>query len=267
MNQPDIRPDPGEIEAALGPSAPPFRIEVLASCPSSNSTLLDRAQAGAPHRSVLVCHAQTAGRGRRGRSWIAVPGGSLAFSLLWRFEPGSANPSGLSLAVGVALVRALESLGATGLTLKWPNDVLHARRKLAGILIELVPGADRALAAVIGIGLNLCLPEAVTREAAFEATDLAAVMAPLPRRASLLANVLLELDAVLSAFGHLGFACVRDDWLARQAYRDLPVRVTLDQNVLLEGRCIGVDDDGTLLLLTDRGVERVLAGDVSLRPE
>lgn len=256
-----------EVESELGPNAPPFSIDVLPSCASSNSLLLERAQAGAPHRSVLACDEQTAGRGRRGRSWIAVPGGSLTFSLLWRFAPGFTNPSGLSLAVGVSTVRALESLGGSAFTLKWPNDVLHGGRKLAGILIELVPGADRSLGAVIGIGVNVRLPDTFALEGEVEATDLCAAMPEPPSRGVLLAKLLLELESTLDAFGQLGFACVREDWLARQAYRDARVRVTLGPDVLLEGRCLGVDDDGTLLLATERGVERIVAGDVSLRPE
>lgn len=263
---PDIRLDQEQIQAALGAGASRFAIDVRASCTSSNTLLYERAQEGAASGSVLVCEEQTAGRGRRGRAWIAPPGGSLAFSLLWRFMPAAAGPAGLSLAVGVALANALGSLGAKSLELKWPNDVLHSGRKLAGILIELVPGAGEGTVAVIGVGLNVRLPQDFEREAGFEATDLAAAIPTPPSRSVALVRLLEELDVTLTRFEHQGFAGIRDAWLARQAYRGRQVRVTLGEKTLIEGQSVGVDHDGALLVLTADGVERVLAGDVSLRP-
>jgi biotin-[acetyl-CoA-carboxylase] ligase BirA-like protein len=129
-----------------------FDIDVLDSCDSTNAVLLARAEAGAPSGTVVIANEQTAGRGRRGRSWFASRGDSLTFSLLWRFAPGTA-PAGLSLAVGLAVAQALEKVGAGGTALKWPNDILKDGRKLGGILVELLPGAPHA--AVIGIGINL----------------------------------------------------------------------------------------------------------------
>lgn len=269
MSTPDsshIRLDQKQIEAALGAVASRFSIDICPSCASSNALLVDRARSGAASRSVLICEEQTAGRGRRGRSWIAPPGASLTFSLLWRFEPSPGGPAGLSLAVGVALARALESLGAKSLELKWPNDLLCSGRKLAGILIELVPDYDAETVAVIGIGLNVQLPRDFEREAGFEAADLAAALPSLPSRNVALARVLAELDTVLPDFERQGFAGTRDAWLARQAYRDAQVRVTLGEKMLIEGRSVGVDEEGALLVLTEGGVVRVLAGDVSLRP-
>ena len=143
------------IASALGPLARRFDVDVLDTCASTNAELLARAETGAASGTVLVANEQTAGRGRRGRSWIASPGDSLTFSLLWRFAPGTA-PAGLSLAVGLAVARALQKVGAGDTALKWPNDILRNRRKLGGILVELLPGAPHA--AVIGIGINLHLP-------------------------------------------------------------------------------------------------------------
>src|SRR5258706_5656931 len=116
--------------------APELCVEVLDQCPSTNTVLAQRAAAGAPHGTVLVCEHQSAGRGRRGNSWITEVGGSLAFSILWRFPRGAGALGGLSLAVAVGAAKALERLGTEGVEVKWPNDLYCAGRKLGGILIE-----------------------------------------------------------------------------------------------------------------------------------
>ena len=238
------------IASALGPLARRFDVDVLDTCASTNAELLVRAEAGAASGTVLVANEQTAGRGRRGRSWIASPGDSLTFSLLWRFAAGTA-PAGLSLAVGLAVARALEkvpggkqSAGAGDTALKWPNDLLRNRRKLGGILVELLPGAPHA--AVIGIGINLHLPAA--------------------DESALYAALLAELRATLEQFAAAGFAALRDDWVARHAFQDAPVLLSADFAAPREGICRGVDTDGALLLETAAGIERVLSGEVSLRP-
>jgi BirA family biotin operon repressor/biotin-[acetyl-CoA-carboxylase] ligase len=250
------------IASALGPLARRFDVDVLDTCASTNAELLARAEAGAASGTVLVANEQTAGRGRRGRSWIASPGDSLTFSLLWRFAPGTA-PAGLSLAVGLAVARALQKVGAGDTALKWPNDILRNRRKLGGILIELVPGAPHA--AVIGIGLNLHLPAAMPAE-------LRAVSAALcePGGAAdedaLYAMLLGELLAVLEGFAASGFAPLRDEWMARNAYADTDVVLLSDFGAARSGICRGVDTDGALLFDADGRVERILSGEVSLRP-
>lgn len=246
------------IAAGLGPLSARFDVDLLAECGSTNAELLDRACAGAPSGTVIAAERQTAGRGRMGRTWHAEPGASLTFSLLWRLPPG-VSPAGLSLAAGVALVEALERFGVGGLALKWPNDILRDGRKLAGILIELVPGDVSA--AVIGIGVNLRLPETLPDEirAASAALD-----GPADQNA-LLAALLSELHAALTAFGEGGFAALRDRWLARCAHLDVPVRILSEFGVPVEGRCVGIDVDGALLVETPVCVQRILSGEVSLR--
>jgi BirA family transcriptional regulator, biotin operon repressor / biotin---[acetyl-CoA-carboxylase] ligase len=244
------------IAAALGGAACRFDIDLLAECGSTNAELLTRAASGAPSGTVLVAERQTAGRGRMGREWLAAPGDSLTFSLLWRFA-GGIDLSGLSLAVGVAVARALEKLGVTGTALKWPNDVLSDGRKLGGILIELQSNTS----AVIGIGLNLRLPAAMSDEVRATASALDSDVDP----NLLLAVLLTELLTVLDAFAVAGFAAVRDEWLARHAWAGRPVRVLMPHAAPLDGICAGIASDGALLLDTTSGVQRILSGDVSLR--
>lgn len=262
------------IAAKLGVNARRFDIDVLPTCDSTNAILLNRAEAGAPSGTVVIAEEQTAGRGRRGRTWFASPGDSLTFSLLWRFAPGTA-PAGLSLAVGVAVARALQRVGAgspcvpgTSLreqvtVLKWPNDLLKAGRKLGGILVELVPGAPHA--AVIGIGINLRLPAGMPEDVRVASAAIAENGSAADEN-ELFAALLGELLATLEAFAAHGFAAIRPEWMARHAFQDVRVVLSTDFVPPREGICRGVDTDGALLLDVDGRIERILSGEVSLRP-
>ena len=256
-------PSIAAIAAALGELACRFDVDVLAQCDSSNARLLERAETGAPCGSVLVACEQTAGRGRRGRHWLSAPGDSLTFSLLWRFPP-AVSLAGLSLAVGVALLRALAAQGVSDLSLKWPNDLLLGRRKLAGVLIELLPRDPHT--AVIGIGINLRLPAAMPEALRALSVGLDAALSPLPDGSLIVARVLRELNAVLTAFAELGFAPLRQEWLDRHLFQGQAVQLLSDFAPPVVGICHGVDVDGALLLETSAGVERVISGEISLRP-
>jgi BirA family biotin operon repressor/biotin-[acetyl-CoA-carboxylase] ligase len=251
-----------EIAATLGEAARRFDIDLLASCDSTNAVLLARAEAGAPSGTVVIAAEQTAGRGRRGRSWFASRGDSLAFSLLWRFAPGTA-PAGLSLAIGVAVARALKKIGAGETALKWPNDILKDGRKLGGILVELLPGAPHA--AVIGIGINLQLPAGMPADVRAASAALCAAGEGADENA-LYAALLGELLATLEQFAAAGFAALRTEWLERHAMQDVAVLLTSDFGAPRAGICRGVDVDGALLLEADGRSERILSGEVSLRP-
>ncbi len=269
---PDTSPPPATaahiaaVVAALGPLARNFAIDWVAECASTNTALLDGPPRDDARLHVLVADRQTAGRGRRGRQWLSWDGASLTFSVLWRFPPAAPASAGLSLVVGIALARALEQLGVAGLQLKWPNDVLVNGEKLAGILVDLLSGRGRPQAAVIGIGLNLRLPEGATIPAQGGVTDLArALDTPLPAPATILAVILAELHRLLDTFAAAGFPALRGAWEQRNAFADLPVCISGEKDER-HGICAGVDDDGALLLRSADGMERILAGDVSLRP-
>lgn len=243
-----------------------FEVEVHDQVDSTNSRLLASAQQGAGHKRVLAAEMQSAGRGRRGRNWHGLLGGSLTFSLLWRFNRPLTGLSGLSLVVGLALARALESMGVAGVGLKWPNDVLLDGRKLAGILIETQGDMLSAASAVIGIGVNVHDGEELAVQAAQPVASLAEAMEPLPDRNALLVAILAELDKVLHVFDSEGFLPFAAAWRELHAWQGREVQVLAASGVSARGEAVGVDTDGALLVATVAGVERIHSGEVSLRP-
>jgi BirA family biotin operon repressor/biotin-[acetyl-CoA-carboxylase] ligase len=208
---------------------------------------------------------QTNGKGRRGRTWVSQLGASLTFSLLWRFQCGAAALSGLSLAVGVALIRALNSLGVNDAQLKWPNDVLVDGKKLAGILIELQGDLEGPSAAVIGVGINLNLPKNVLESIDQPAIDLVNASRKPINQNELLGMLLKHLAEVLSGFEQHGFIGLRDEWLSYHAYQNKSVRMLLPNGMDVHGVVQGVADDGILLVETALGLQRFSAGEISLR--
>lgn len=258
--------DHDSVLAAIGEQRVWFNLELHDTLESTNSYLMKQAAAGAAHATCVAASLQTRGKGRRGRSWQAGLGASLTFSLLWRFQAGASALSGLSLAVGVALIRTLHALGVTEARLKWPNDVLYHYQKLAGILIELQGDMEGPSAAVIGIGINLRLPEHVRRHIDQAAIDLHSI-APQPVNPSeLLGNLLRHLADVLNEFEQHGFGQLREEWMQHHAYQRQAVRLILPDSREIHGVASGIAADGVLLVETPAGIQRFSAGEITLRP-
>ncbi len=258
--------DADAIRAALREEAASrlHGLEVLFEVDSTNTRLLGRAAPPFGLADVALAELQHAGRGRQGRRWISPFGASLALSLGWTFREAGRVDSTLSLAVGVAICRALDGLGARGVRLKWPNDVWFEDQKLGGVLVETRTGGG-SLHVVVGIGLNLHLNEAARREIGtlgLAALD-AACPSPVSRNAAA-AALLTELLSMLPVFERHGFAAFRDEWRALDALRGRPAQVLLPQAVV-DGIARGVDEDGGLLLEHGGNVERFITGEASLR--
>jgi BirA family transcriptional regulator, biotin operon repressor / biotin---[acetyl-CoA-carboxylase] ligase len=260
--------DKNLVLQAIGEQRAWFNLQILDEVTSTNTYLMQ--QKGIAHATCVAAHVQTHGKGRRGRTWVSQLGASLTFSLLWRFQCGAVGLSGLSLAVGVALIRALNSLNVTNVQLKWPNDVLvldenkHAK-KLAGILIELQGDLEGPSAAVIGVGINLNLPKNVVQNIDQPAIDLANVSMRPINQSELLGIVLKHLADVLSGFEMHGFIGFCDEWLGYHAYENKPVRMLLPNGTEVSGVVKGVAEDGILLVETALGLQRFSAGEISLR--
>jgi BirA family biotin operon repressor/biotin-[acetyl-CoA-carboxylase] ligase len=256
--------DAQRILSALGASAPALAVECVPSIESTNAELLQRLPC-LDSPLLLAAERQTAGRGRAGRAWLTVPGGSLAFSLAWPFfRREIAGLAGLPLAVGVALAQVLREAGLP-VQLKWPNDLLLAGGKLGGVLVETgsVLRADhRQWWAVVGVGINIALP---TEAAADLQRQTAEARMFLGRRNDLLAALAVRLTQALARFDQQGLAPFSDAWNDLHAHAGQTVRILDAGQLQIEGVAVGVDERGALLLQTATGLQSVQAGDVSLR--
>jgi len=258
---PRERLEPGRIRAALPSSG--LRLGGLAvhgAIDSTNAWLLERS-ATLPSPYACLSEHQLAGRGRRGRTWVDATGRDLCVSLLWRFTLEGARSQGLSLAIGVAAVRALASFGARSVQLKWPNDIVWRDRKLGGILIEGTVSGE-VWTAVIGIGVNV-------REEALPALGVprvhleSIVGAPVSRN-RLAALLIAEVLAECARFEELGAGPAVGEWGALDAMSGRRVRVEAAGG-RTDGVARGVDESGELLLEVDGTIERFVSADVSLR--
>ena len=240
-------------------------LDVVPVADSTNTIAMQRARAGAAGRSVIAAEWQTAGRGRHGRAWHAGIAGALTFSLLWRFAHGAAELSGLSLAVGVGLVRALRQFGVPDVGLKWPNDLVWRSRKLAGILIEMQGDALGPTSAVIGVGINVRVSEAVRKLIDQPIDDLEAACGQPTDRSLLLATVLSQLVPILEMFEREGFAPFREEWERCHAWHNRRVTIALPDGRRESGVARGIDAAGALVVAQRGGVRRYHNGEVSLR--
>lgn len=244
------------------------RLEVHEELASTNDHLLQSIDLPAGRFDACLAEFQSAGRGRRGRHWIAPFASGLCLSLNWNWRYPPAGLGALSLAVGVAVLAALRAQKIGGLALKWPNDILREGAKLGGILIDLRAEAAGPAYAVIGVGLNVALPAAARRSIAARGTtpaDLAGGPGAVPRRSALAAALLAGIVATLVEFSERGFAAFADEWRAADALRDQPVRIEQGGGSI-SGIARGIDPDGALLVDTGAGRERFISGEVSLRP-
>lgn len=249
------------ISALREGSQSPLR--VLSVIDSTNSYLklnTDLHQNGA----ACLAEAQTAGRGRQGRKWQSPFGASLYLSMYWSFIGGYQAIGGLSLVIGVAVVEALGKLGIEGLQLKWPNDIYLEDKKLGGILVEVEGQINDQSHCIIGIGLNVQLPESVHEEIDQPYTDLTHSLDHGIDRNHLAALVLDLLQQHLHRFEAEGISSFLPRWQELNLFKDKPVRMICGTNEF-EGICLGVNQDGALLVKLATGTRAFYGGEVSVR--
>lgn len=260
--------DVGQIRAAL-PNPVRNRLGALENYwrLDSTSSELARRTAGLPDLSFVFADWQQAGRGRRGRQWLSPPAINLQFSCLKRFAGGYAGLSGLSLAAGVAAARALENCGVSGVTLKWPNDLIHDDAKLGGILVELGGEFMGPCHAIIGIGINVHLPEGVRAALDRPCTDLAGLCGGnAPSRNVLATALVARLVEALEMFDASGFAAFAQAWTKRDALAERRIRVE-GAHGTFDGVAAGVDARGALRVRTREGLRAMDSAEVTVRPE
>jgi BirA family biotin operon repressor/biotin-[acetyl-CoA-carboxylase] ligase len=243
------------------------RLEVMSEVDSTNRYLLELPPA--PNElAVCLAEHQTAGRGRRGRPWFAPFGAGLCLSVGWVFAARPADLPALTLAVGVVVRRVLSDVARVEPALKWPNDLLWRGRKLGGILLELARAPGGGCHVVVGIGVNVSVPDRLFAQVPGlreSAVDLRTAAGTPPRRELLAARLIESLADLLATYGERGFAAYRGEWSsADHLYRRM-VRVEAEEEAI-EGIAGGVGADGALLLELEGGARRrVLAGEVSVR--
>ncbi len=260
-------PDSSSIREQLtAPAADKLdRLDVFDSIASTNSYLLAQ-PAPAPGRfAVAIADHQTAGRGRRDRRWISAPGASICLSLAYTFAKTPTHLPALTLAIGVAVVDALQHLGITGVSLKWPNDIVTQDGKLGGILTEAQSTAGSVLTVVTGIGVNLNLPEDFSLDTESDwmqsPVDLQSVHSSLPARDRLAGTIIEYLFRAVSQFEQSGFTEFAEEWQRHDWLRDRKTVVeTPDERIA--GIAVGVDEEGALLIEGEGGLKRVISGTV-----
>jgi BirA family biotin operon repressor/biotin-[acetyl-CoA-carboxylase] ligase len=262
--------DAERIKALLPPTVRGHvrSVEAAWTVDSTNSVLLARPNPQFDVCEVFLAEYQTAGRGRRGRSWLAPPGGSICLSLSWTFREVPQDLGALGLAIGICELRALKALGLEQVALKWPNDILADGRKLGGILIELRAESDGPACVIIGIGVNVALGSAVLQKigemGGTAATDLVTAGLTQPSRNALAAAIVGEVVPGLLAFEKDGLRPFVEEWRAADALQGRQIDVHTQEGVA-RGVARGIDLHGALMVETLQGVRRFISGEVTVR--
>ena len=242
-----------------------IEIETHISINSTNHYLMHENTSEPVQCKVVFAEQQTSGRGRRGRSWISPFGGNLYFSIRYQFNPSPSDMTGLSLAVGVAIVELLRDMGVATAGLKWPNDILVNDQKLCGILIEMHGESHGAYTVVIGIGLNLSMSPEDARQIDQPWVALDQICDIEVSRNELAANLLLQIISALKTFESQGLEPFRDRWMRWDCYMDSEVSLRLGEREI-KGIAKGIDQQGALLIDHQGQRQRFYSGEISLRP-
>ncbi len=240
-------------------------IEIHPELDSTNRYLAARAQTGLPSAYACLAERQTHGRGRRGRAWVSPFGRNLYLSLYWCFPDSPETLAGLSLAVGVAVARALAEIGLAEVRLKWPNDLFWSGAKLGGVLLEMAGESAGPCHVVIGVGVNISMPDDGSAASIDQPwADVSRAMGRTASRNQIAGVVLRHVLLAASTYQADGIEPFLDEWRARDLVNGLAVELRLPDRTV-NGTALGVDAQGALLLEHGGGVARFAAGEVSLR--
>jgi BirA family biotin operon repressor/biotin-[acetyl-CoA-carboxylase] ligase len=239
------------------------KLEVFSSIASTNTYLMTQPAPRAGRFRIAIADHQTSGRGRHYRRWISAPGSGLCLSMSYTFARMPDQLPALTLAIGVAVIGSLQLSGVEGASLKWPNDVVALDGKLGGILTEVQTRVSDGVTVVVGLGLNVHVPDQIEfgekSDWAHRAVDLNSIMDVLPEREMLAATVIEHLYVSMAKFEARGF--VSADWQQHDWLLDREVTVDMPDKKIT-GIAAGVDEDGALLIETSSGRQRVISGSI-----
>lgn len=228
---------------------------------STNDILWQHQQQGLRATALCVANSQTAGRGRRGSDWQSPASGNIYMSLLWPCADGLTH-EGLSIAIGISVIHALQEFGITDLQLKWPNDVLHQRQKLAGILVESRFGDGHFM--VIGLGINYAVPETTRAQIPQPVTSLQQLTATLPDRNLLIGRLSDHILSALDVFVHKGLADFLPQWPQYDALHNCPIHILTEHGSITALAC-GINEQGELRYMHNQQLGSLSNSHVSIR--
>lgn len=243
------------------------KLEAFSSIASTNTYLLAQPAPGIGRYRVAIADHQTSGRGRHNRRWLSAPGSGLCLSFSYTFAKTPEQLPGLTLAIGVGVVGALQHLEVDGVSLKWPNDIVALDGKLGGILTEVQSGPSDGVTVVTGIGLNVHIHDRAAFAAesnwAHRAVDLDSIKKVAAKRELLAGTIVGHLFSTFNRFEKAGFAEFADDWQSLDWLRDREITVDMPDRQIT-GIAAGVDDDGALIIEGKNGRTRVISGSIVL---
>ncbi|OQX92919.1 MAG: biotin--[acetyl-CoA-carboxylase] ligase [candidate division Zixibacteria bacterium 4484_95] len=255
------------LEVAAGLSCRFFACRIFSyeTIGSTNKTAHYFAKTGLPEGTLIIANTQSKGRGRLGRKWHSPAGKGLYFSLILRPKLPPDKTPGLSLTAGLAIIRAIYTTLNLKTQMKWPNDILYNRRKLAGILIELAAELDRVEYVVVGIGINVNhIKKDFPRPLHRTATSLKIITKKEVSRISLLQNILVQFEKLYGNFCRHGFKYIASELNQHSAVLGKRVTLSLGKKKIT-GKVIGFDDNGGLLIKNRSGLKSYTAGEITLR--
>jgi len=271
LDQPLSLLDRQKIKSALDAqvSALIQEIHILDSIDSTNAYAMRQLQEEksvslTSNYKIYLAEQQTSGKGRRDRTWVSPYGENIYLTLAKQFETGIGVTEGLSLVVGVAVARALADLGIQGLGLKWPNDVLHNRKKLCGILLEMTGDVFGLCQLLIGVGINTCCRDEVMQEVDQPWTDLYKISGKRLDRNDIASATVSHIVRALDDLADHGLAIIMNEWKALDLMEGHTVELQFSGDSIT-GVARGVSETGALLLETELGVQSFIGGEVSLR--
>ena len=242
------------------------KLDLLDVCPSTNHHLLQQ-NSLKPLVNGTVCMAemQTMGRGRLGKTWVSPYGQNIYASFIWNFKSGIAALSGLSLACGVAVCRALEELAVSGHGLKWPNDILWQGRKLGGILVEIQGESQGGYSVVVGIGINYQMSSQASVDIDQPWVDVCTASGGPIGRNKLASKLIERVLAILASYEDSGLEPYVGRWNGFDCYKNCNVQIISGKQVTT-GVAKGISPAGELILQKpDGGRQLIMSGEVSLR--
>ncbi|MDP2486932.1 bifunctional biotin--[acetyl-CoA-carboxylase] ligase/biotin operon repressor BirA [Pseudoalteromonas marina] len=263
LNQTKIQQHFNQLTSQL--KSQPVNVEVHPIIDSTNSELMRRIQAKTALESgtVIVAEMQQSGRGRRGRVWQSPFGANLYYSYFWRLDDGLQAAMGVSIAVGLAVYDTIKALYDIELELKWPNDIYLNKQKLAGVLVELDGQPQGPCQLVLGIGINLQMPQSFSQHIDQAWTDLSQHTQQLDKN-ELVASLTYHLENRLDQYRKSGLHTMHEQWNSLNAFAGEYVELNTGHRSW-RGICEGIDPQGGIRIRQDGEVKSYYGGEISLR--